>query len=82
MVMLSISNLSLSQWAMTEERPTTKSTIVEILSPCDRCLNESICKQQRLACNVFSAWVDNRVISLMNKKPPTRKIYYRLYGKN
>lgn len=82
MVMLSISNLSLGQWAMTEEKPTIKSTTVEILSPCDNCLNESICKQQRLACSVFSTWADGGKPKMSNKRAPTKGIYYRLYGKS
>ena len=82
MVMLSISNLSLSQWAMTEERPTIKPATVEIVSPCDNCLNETICKQQRLACSVFRRWADGGKLSMSNNRVPTKGIYYRLYGKS
>jgi hypothetical protein len=81
--MSSNSNMFLSPWELTEEKPTSRVVVEPRVSPCDGCISQATCRTQKMACSAFIGWVNSDKIKLgagVSHFMPSRSKYIKVFG--
>lgn len=52
--------------------------IVNEATPCEGCIHEQTCKQNKHACNAFALYVNNGTVNWTIPRKPTRRTYARV----